>query len=404
MPNEMMINAYKRLFGVTDDAQAEEGIREHMSKIMQIRQRAQDRSTEEDNVEDLFWGGYSNFSEEQLKIVWTKNLVQRLNGRELDRNTAQVTDEFGEYMTGLSEMLIQRGVIDTAPSMTDIFDNGGVHDMENELGETEAGWLSKWKTDVLSKVPSTKTGVAQYTFYGSDLETNEKPSVKEALGRARAEVAAACDSVNGDNAKEKCAKAVLALRAVEEKHAERSGFWKFFHPINNYREKKAIEQLREQVRGSFSEEQIAAAQAQTDGEAAWIVMEKGDSVVASGHNEMKVNPLESEAETRRRAEEEIAQAETEKDLLGMLASDIHDKETFLADEKYREEFGDTFEDALDEEAETRKAFGQGESDFVDDFAEEKEALFVSEAEDGAQEEKSEPSQEKNAPAIGKDLK
>lgn len=402
MPNQMMINAYKKLFGVTDDEQAEAGIREHMSKIMEIRQRAQDRADEEDSPEDLFWGGYSNFCEAQLKIVWTKNLIQRLNGRELDRNTAQVTDEFGEYMTGLSEMLIQRGVIDNAPSMNDIFDNGGVHDAEVE-GEIEEGWLTQWKRDVLSKTPSTKTGVAQFVFYGRNLETNEKPSVKEALGRARAEVAAACESVNGDNAKEKCAKAVLALRAVEEKHASRSGLWKFFHPINNYRENKAIEQLREQVRGSFSEEQIAAARAQTDGEAAWIVTEKGDSVVASGHNEMKVNPLESEEETRRRAEEEIEQAETEKDLLGMLASDVHEREVFLADEKYREEFGDTFEDALDEEAETRKAFGQEKSDFVDEFAEEKEALFVSEAEDGAQEEKSEAPEEKDAPDLGKNL-
>lgn len=397
MPNQTMINAYKKLFGVSDDAQAVEGIRQHMSRIMEIRQRARDRADEEYSPKDLFEGGYFNFCEKQLKIVWTKNLMHRLGGEELDRNTAQVTDEFGEYMRGINALLRERGVED-APNVDEIFEEG--LDDEGEV----TGWLTKWKADVLNKVPSTKTGVAQFFFYGRNPETNEKPSVKEALGRVRAEVASACESVNGDNAEEKCAKAVLVLRAVEEKHASRSGWWKFFHPINNYRENKAIEQLREQVRGSFSEEQIAAARAQTNGEAAWLVEEKGDSVLPSGHNELKVNPLESEAETRRRAEEEIAQAETERELLGMLASDIHEREEFLADEKYREEFGDTFEDALDEEAEARKAFGEDKSDFVDEFAEEKEALFVSEAEEPAQEEKSEPSQEKDAPELGKDLK
>lgn len=403
MHKEMMINAYKKLFGVTDDAQAEEGIERHLSRIRLIGQRAQWSADEEYSQEDLFIGGYSNFCEEQLKIVWTKNLIQRLNGRELDRNTAQVTDDFGEYIAGLNEIIKERGIAENPPTPDYIFENGGLHDARNELGEIEEGWLSKWKTDVLNKVPSTKTGVVKFSFYGRNPETDRKPSVKEALGRARAEVAAACESVNGDNAEGKCFKAVIALRAVEEKHAERSGFWKFFHPINNYREKKAIRQLREQVRGSFSEEQIAAAQVKTDGEAAWIVAEKGDSILPSRLNEMKANPFETEAETRRRMEEEIAQTEKEKDELGMIAADLKEEDDFLAEEKHRENFGDTFEEALEEEADVYKS-SEKESDFAEDLtSEEKEALFVSEADDGAQEEKSDPIAESDgisAPQIG----
>ena len=118
-----------------------------------------------------------------------------------------------------------------------------------------------------------------------------------------------------ENAAQKCTQAVATLRAVEEKHATRGLLWKFFHPIDNRREKKAIAVMREQIGQTFSHEQIAAAQAQSNAEMDWIIAEKGDSFQPSKGNEMKVNPLESEGDTRRRVAEEMEQTAREKEEL-----------------------------------------------------------------------------------------
>ncbi len=417
MPIQTVINAYKKLFGVTDNEQARNGIEEHLHAISQIREKAFARKGEDHHL--VFQAGYFNFCEEKVKIAWTKNLVQRLSGVDLDRNTAQITDEFSDYMRGLNALLMERGIED-APNVNDIFEDGMFDEVDDE-GDFVEGWLNQWKHDVLDKVPSGRMGAAQFYLYGRDLETNKEPSVKTSVNRAKDGVASICSTVSLENAAQKCTQAVATLRAVEEKHASRWLLWKIFHPIDNRREKKAIEVMREQIGQTFSPEQIAAAQAQSNAEMDWIIAEKGDSFQPSKGNEMKVNPLESEGDTRRRVAEEMEQTAREKEELARIAEELKpvaELDSFMqgaeeadkmeelmakGDEDYREFTGDTFEKSLDEEATTFKA-EEDEKDIADDFAEMKESLFVSEAEEDRKEEKSQPSFEKDAPDLAKNIK
>ncbi len=417
MPNSSMINAYKRLFGVIDNVQARIGIEEHLHAISQIRERAFSRNDEDHEL--LFQGGYFNFCEEQVKKAWTKNLVQRLSGEALDRNTAQITDEFCDYMRGLNALLSERGIED-APNVDDVFAEGMYDEVEND-GNVAEGWLNQWKRETLDKVPSGRANAAQFYLYGRDLETNKEPSVKNALNRARESVASICREVGKEDAAQKCTQAVATLRAVEEKHASRWFIWKIFHPIDNRRENKAIEFMREQIRQTFTPEQIATAQEQADTDAAWIIAEKGDSFQPSKGNEMKVNPLESEGDTRRRVAAEIEQTAREKEELARIAEELKpvaELDSFMqgaeeadkmeelmakGDEDYREFTGDTFEKSLDEEAKNFKA-ETDEREIADDFSEMKENLFVSEAEEDVKGEKSQQLYEKDAPNPAKNIK
>ncbi|MGN0823145.1 MAG: hypothetical protein ACI4NG_05165 [Candidatus Gallimonas sp.] len=421
MPNQMMLNAYKKLFGATDDAQARIGIEEHLHAISEMWRKEFGRNPDE--AQARFEGRYYNFCEKQVKTAWTKNLVQGLAGEEHDRNTAQVTDEFCEYMRGINALLRERGV-ETAPNVDEIFEEGMDEEPDDgeELEEGEyRGWLNQWKRETLGKVPAGRKDAARFYLYGRDLETDREPSVKTSVTRAGDEVVSLCRAVNEENAAQKCVRAVATLRVVEEKHASRWLIWKIFHPIDNYRENRAIELMRGQISRTFSAEQIEAAEAQANADVGWIVAEKSDAILPSKSNELKVDPLESEARTYLRAAAETARTEQEKEELSRIAEELEpvaEEELFLhgaaesdkreesnakCEENYRNRMGDTFEEALAEETE---AYGKNakESDFLEEFDGEKENLFVSEAEEPAQDEKSESSEEKDAPETMKNLK
>ncbi|MGN1060523.1 MAG: hypothetical protein ACI4QN_02205 [Candidatus Coproplasma sp.] len=296
----------------------------------------------------VFESNYLNFCEDALKEAWKRNIEFRCKGMRLNEDLTHVTQEFKDYMSGINAMLAQKGV-DNLPS-ADVID-------------TE---VDKWQHDFLEDYEYNKVDVAKINLFGKHPQTGKEPSIKQAVSSARNAVNDICRSTGGDKFK-KCVDAVVQLRAVESMHAERSGLWKFFHPIDNYREKSAIRDMREAIESRFTQDEINAIGNQ-ELKVGWLEDERtGANVLPSQINEFRVNPLEPDAE-------------------------------------------DTLEHELSNELNELK-FGDGELqaqqngrgiDFVDDL--DRESLSVFEADDSAVEsEKSQPHSQNSEPQPNKSL-
>lgn len=413
MPTETMQQMYTKLFGANNAADAQRKTEEHVRELVEMRRR-EFAQFDEEEAQERFEARYYNFCEKWLKNAWTRNLRLRLHGENVTRNSEQVTDEFAEYMEGVNALLRSSG-IGNAPNVGEILEEGLT---QSEQDGVTTDWKREWQREVLQNAPHDKIGVEQEVLYGRDPRTGNEPSVKEAVNRACEEVEGFCRDISEENRAEKCVEAAIRLRAVEQKRASRGILWKIFHPINNYRERKAVERMQNAIGQRFTPEEIAAV----SGEAlrvAWLDEERGEGILPHAMNELKVDALESEEQTRQRVAAETAETAREKEELARIAEDLKpvaeaeefasgaatadriEELTVKSEEDYRAFMGDTFEDALEEEGKTFADKAE-EYDFVDE-SEEKESLFIAEAEDIPSEQKSEPPVEKDAPEIGKNL-
>ncbi|MGN0824577.1 MAG: hypothetical protein ACI4MB_05880 [Candidatus Coproplasma sp.] len=331
-------------------------------------------------AETVFHSTYLNFCEDALKEAWKRNIEFRCKGMRLNEDMTHVTQEFKEYMSGINALLAQKGV-GNIPS-ADIIDSE----------------VDQWQQDFLEQYQYNKIDVAKFNLYGKNPQTGKEPSVKQAVSNARNAVDNICRSTGGNKFK-KCVDAVVQLRAVESMHAERSGLWKFFHPIDNYREKSAIRDMRAAIEQRFTQDMIDAIGNQ-ELKVGWLEAERaGTNILPSQLNELRVNPLETNAEALDRANAERERTELEN-------RELENEANRISEEANR--INRAFEDDLDSEVneldgnEIQAQQNGLENDFVDDL--DRESLSVFEANDSAVEsEKSQPHQEKSAPQLNKSL-
>ncbi|MGN0818576.1 MAG: hypothetical protein ACI4L9_06360 [Candidatus Coproplasma sp.] len=246
---QTIIENYARIFHC-DNQTAEREFSKLQDDLMKANDNAMMRSLI-DEYENSANGRDLNFNLEYkpvcsnyLSEAYARNIQSRLRGEggaDLDKVTADCI----ELIELATELTLPR----RANSISSAFFNSDIAKLRmTELGKIERAHIN-----------------GTYSELNAPDENGKAVKVKQRTQRAVDRVENTVIGITPENADEKCRSAVLIARVMEIKHATRSGLWKFFHPIDNYREKRAIADMNRRIGENFTAEQIALARSHAVG-------------------------------------------------------------------------------------------------------------------------------------------
>ncbi len=306
MPKQSTIEAYAKLFNVSN-SKAKSAVKAHIKQLNAFKKEAMKDSLDEDGfIEDDilqidFDLEYGKWAHNVAQSAYRKNFETFVAGDRM-RTTTDTVRDFQNYLYALAEEVDERGLVEC--------------DRDTINGADE--WVKP--SLIVKETPRNRIAAAKSVLYGAD----SAYSTKEAALMAVNGVNALCERMDELSYTQREASSIYAvtrLEAVRSKHAERGVLWKMFHPIDNYREKRAIKEMTQTINEHFKPEEIASAKEFIENNFAdW------HDWVKYGEDEIRYSePEEPAIEQAQEKESEAPERESERDKESIVVQEAVDQ-------------------------------------------------------------------------------
>ena len=290
MPKQSTIEAYAKLFNVSSD-KAKSAVKAHIKQLNAFKKEAMKDSLDEDGfIEDDilqidFDQVYGKWAHNVAQLAYRKNFETFVAGDRM-RTTTDTVRDFQNYLYALAEEVDERGLVEC--------------DRDTINGADE--WVISGL--IVRETPRNRIAAAKSVLYGADSAYSTKEAALMALNGVNA-LCERMDELSYSQREASSIYAVTRLEAVRSKHAERGVLWKMFHPIDNYREKRAIKEMTQTINEHFKPEEIASAKEFIENNFAdwhdWVKSGE-DEIRYSEHEEPAIEQAQESAAPEREAE------------------------------------------------------------------------------------------------------